>query len=119
MSQPDTAVNGHQPAPDAPAPLPVALDLDALEREGGTAEAFRFSHNRRVYTMLDPQEIDWQDLLSGLRNPALWIRFAMTTEDQREFFSSRVPAWKMNALMRQYQQHYGLPDPGNANALLT
>jgi len=54
----------------------VGLDLDVLEREGDIAEQFTFQHDGDTYTMLDPQEIDWQDLLSGLRNPALFIRFA-------------------------------------------
>ena len=98
-------------------PLSVSLDLDALEREGEKVTPFTFSHGGRVYTMIDPQEIDWQDLLSGFRNPALFVRYALNTKDQAEFFTSRVPAWKMNKLMEGYQKHYGLPDLGNLNAL--
>lgn len=95
------------------------LDLDALEREGAVAEKFTFTFGGRQYEMVDPQEIDWQDLLSGLRNPAMFIRFAMSAADQKEFFGARVPAWKMNRLMEAYQQHYGIPDLGNASALRT
>lgn len=98
-------------------PLPVSLDLDSLEREGAKADPFTFHHQGRSYTMIDPQEIDWQDLLSGLRNPALFVRFALNTADQAEFFTSRVPAWKMNKLMEGYTKHYGLPDLGNLSAL--
>jgi hypothetical protein len=97
--------------------LPVSLDLDSLEREGAVAEKFRFTHQGTTYEMFDPQDIDWQDLLAGLRNPGLFVRFAMSTADQVTFFSSRVPAWKMNKLMEAYQKHFGLPDLGNANAL--
>lgn len=93
------------------------FDLDALEREGGAPAPFQFVHKGKTYTMLDPQEIDWQDLLQGFRNPALFVRFAMPVDQQRDFFGTRVEAWKMNALMQQYQKHYGLPDLGNANAL--
>lgn len=95
------------------------LDLDALEREGAVAEKFEFVFGGHTYTLMDPQEIDWQDLLSGMRNPALFVRFAMPLNDQREFFGAKVPSWKMNKLMEAYQQHYGLPDLGNVNALRT
>lgn len=97
----------------------VSFDLDALEREGVVAEPFTFQYDGEQYRMLDPQEVDWQDLLSGLRNPALFVRFAMPLDQQKDFFAKRVPAWKMNRLMKAYQEHYGIPDLGNANALLT
>jgi hypothetical protein len=97
----------------------VTFDLDALEREGAVAEQFTFQYEGESFTMLDPQDIDWQNLLSGLRNPALFIRFAMPMEAQKRFFAKQVPAWKMNKLMAAYQEHYGIPDLGNANALHT
>lgn len=98
---------------------PVALDLDTLEREGDTPGPFTFIHDGDTYSMVDPQEVDWQDLLSGLRNPVLFVRFAMSAEDQKRFFAKHVPAWKMNKLMGAYSDHFGLPDLGNANALRT
>lgn len=97
----------------------VGLDLDALEREGEQSEKFTFSFDGETYEMLDPSDIDWQDLLSGLRNPALFIRYAMSIDGQRSFFAKRIPAWKMNKLMTAYQDHYGIPDLGNVNALRT
>jgi len=98
---------------------PPAFDLDGLEREGAVVEKFTFTYEGESYEMYDPQEIDWQDLLSGLRNPALFIRFALPLEEQKRFFAKRVPAWKMNRLMQAYQEHYGIPDLGNAGALRT
>jgi hypothetical protein len=116
-----TPTNGAQaPAQETVTTVPgpdVALDLDTLEREGVRADAFRFTHDGRIYEMVDPQEIDWQDLLSGFRNPALFIRYALRPEDAASFFGTRVPAWKMTALMERYQKHYGLPDLGNVSAL--
>lgn len=97
----------------------VSLDLDALEREGDVPGSFTFTFDSETYTMVDPQEVDWQDLLSGLRNPALFVRFAMSIEDQKKFFGKRVPAWKMNKLMEAYTTHFGLPDLGNVSALRT
>lgn len=97
----------------------VSLDLDVLEREGSIPTAFTFAFDGETYSMVDPQEVDWQDLLTGLRNPALFVRFAMSIEDQKRFFGKRVPAWKMNKLMEAYTTHFGLPDLGNVNALRT
>jgi hypothetical protein len=107
-----------EPAPPVEAKKAL-FDLDALEREGAVSEAFTFQYEGEQFEMLDPQEIDWQNLLSGLRNPALFIRFAMPLDAQKRFFAKQVPAWKMNKLMAAYQEHYGIPDLGNANALLT
>jgi hypothetical protein len=110
---------------DAPAPgangakaAKVALDLDSLEREGGPRVPFTFAHEGQTYTLVDPQEIDWQELLMGMRNPALFMRYALSEEDQRKFLSAKVPSWKMNILMEKYQEHYGLPNLGELNALL-
>lgn len=97
----------------------LGLDLDVLEREGEVPEPFTFVYDGKTYRMKDPQEIDWQDLLAGLRNPALFIRFAMDLEDQRDFFGKRIPSWKMNKLMQAYQDHFGIPDLGNVSALRT
>jgi hypothetical protein len=97
----------------------VSIDLDALEREGDKPGPFTFQHEGHTFNMLDPQDIDWQDLLSGMRNPALFIRFAMPLPDQKTFFGQRVPAWKMNKLMEEYQNHFGLTDLGNLSALRT
>lgn len=97
----------------------ISLDLDTLEREGDVPGPFTFTHDGEQYAMLDPQEVDWQDLLSGLRNPALFIRFAMPITDQKRFFAKRVPAWKMNKLMEAYTSHFNLPDLGNVSALRT
>jgi hypothetical protein len=105
--------------PATVSPPAATLDLDALEREGEHLQPFTFALDGETYTMVDPQEIDWQDLLAGTRNPALFIRFAMSIEDQKKFFGKRVPAWKMNRLMQAYQDHFGIPDLGNASALRT
>ena len=98
---------------------PVSLDLDDIEREGAIPDPFTFKFDGDVYQMFDPQEVDWQNLLSGMRNPALFVRFSMPVEQQKKFFAKEVPAWKMNKLMTAYQDHFGIPDLGNANALRT
>lgn len=96
---------------------PAALDLDKLERQGGTPIPFDFIHEGKRYMMSDPQEVDWQDLISAMSNPHTFFRLVLPPEDRQAFFSVRMPSWKMNVLMRKYQDHYGLPDAPNAAGL--
>lgn len=93
----------------------VALDLDALEREGAPIP-FDFLLEGKRYLLSDPQEIDWQDLVAALNNPTMFFRLTLPAEDRNDFFASRLPAWKMRILMRKYQDHYGIPDLPNADA---
>ncbi len=93
-----------------------ALDLDKLEREGAVGP-FDFVLDGKRFMMSDPQEVDWQDLLSAMQNPTMFFRLVLPAEDQPEFFRTRLPSWKMNKLMAAYQDHYGLPNAGNAGGL--
>lgn len=95
---------------------PAALDLDALEREGAP-EPFDFVLGGKRYMMSDPKEVDWQDLLAAMSNPVMFFRLVLPAEDQRVFFETRLPSWKMNKLMQRYQDHYGLPSLPNAAGL--
>lgn len=97
-------------------PTTPALDLDKLEREGAPG-TFDFTLEGRRYIMSDPKEVDWQDLLAAMSNPVMFFRLVLPADDQREFFQTRLPAWKMNKLMQSYQDHYGLPTVGNAGGL--
>ncbi len=99
--------------PTKPAP---ALNLDTLEREGAPGP-FDFELDGRRYIMSDPKEVDWQDLLAAMQNPVMFFRLVLPADDQREFFKTRLPAWKMNTLMSSYQDHYGLPNLPNAGGL--
>jgi hypothetical protein len=103
-----TEQRNHQPASD------VALDLDALERDGGTPVPFAFLHNGKRYLLSDPQEVDWQKLLVIMTNPVRFLQLVLPAEDHTEFFGTSMPAWKLNALMDAYIKHYGLPSPGEA-----
>lgn len=101
-----------------PGAMPAAaLNLDTLEREGGTPKPFDFILRERRYVLSDPQEIDWQDLMAAMSNPTLFFRMVLPPDDHSEFFRTKIPSWKMNALMKNYQVHYGLPGPGEAGAL--
>lgn len=95
---------------------PAALDLDTMEREGAPGP-FDFVLGGRRYLLTDPQEVDWQDLLAGMHNPHMFFRLVLPPDDHRTFFETKLPSWKMNALMQRYQDHYGLPSAPNAGGL--
>lgn len=93
------------------------MDLDTLEREGGHPAPFRFVLGGHQYMMSDPQEIDWQKLVAAMTNPYLFFKLTLPPDDHDAFFAATLPSWKMNALMTGYQKHYGIPSPGELNAL--
>lgn len=95
----------------------AAMNLDELEREGGPTSPFDFVLEGKRYLLADPQDLDWQDIISAMSNPVMFFRLVLPAEDHSTFFRSRIPGWKMNALMRGYQNHYGLPNQGEAGAL--
>lgn len=95
----------------------AAMNLDELEREGGPRQPFDFVLDGKRYLLSDPQELDWQDVISAMSNPVMFFRLVLPAEDHVAFFRTKIPGWKMNALMEGYQTHYGLPSPGEAGAL--
>lgn len=103
---------------DQDKPAPVALNLDTLEREGGAREPFVVVLASKRLLLSDPQEIDWQKLLTALRDPHVFFRLIVPPDDHELFFGAEMPGWKMNKLMEAYMAHYGLPSPGEANASL-
>lgn len=113
-------MNDQQPAGDtveAEIMHPVTINLDALEREGDQPEPFTFQHDGRRYTLTDPRDVDWQDIVAALSNPFLFFKATMTAEDQLVFLSTKLPARKLNALIDRYVEHFGLPQVGESTAL--
>jgi hypothetical protein len=112
-----------EPEPEAPAKQPpparITINLDDLERDPAEVkEPFIFLHNGEWYQIMDPSEIDWQDLLIADRNPAYLFAKGLADKDKREqFFAEPMRGWKMEALMKRYRKHFGLPDPGDPDAL--
>lgn len=95
----------------------AALDLDTLEREGGPKVPFDFVLQDHRYILIDPQDVDWQQLLVSMDNPVAFFRLVLAKDDHTAFFGGVLPMWKMNVLMRRYQEHYGLPTSGEAAGL--
>lgn len=106
-----------QPEPAQVNLPPMTLDLDSLEREGGSPLPFVFQLGGKRFMLSDPKEIDWQDLITALTNPYVFFKLTLPPDDQEAFFSSKVPSWKLNHLVEKYIEHYGLPTGGEASAL--
>ncbi len=116
-----TRQNGAAPAEDEEPQVldaePVDLDLDSLERDGNRPGPFRLAVEGQRFTLIDPREIDWQDLMVAMRNPLMFIKFAMGDEGVTQFLALRVPEWKMEQLIIGYFKHFGMPDLPELRAL--
>lgn len=100
--------------PDAaptPAAEDVSLDLDTLEREDAK-DPFTFKHLGHTYTIFDPEDLDWQKQLRAMGDPIYFLRNAMSPADAERFFDTECPAWKLEAVMKTFRKHFGLPDLG-------
>lgn len=107
---------GHTATPEEMSGM--GLNLDTMEREG-TPDLFWFVLNGRRYTLKDPQGIDWKALVSAMRNPVLFFKSVTESDgDYREFMAQDLPVWKLNAVMKGYYTHYGMPDADSLSALL-
>lgn len=108
-----TAESQQQSAPAeteaSPPSGPVTIDLDILERDGEIPPPFTFKLADRSYRMHDPNEAHWRDLLVGLSNPVQMVQYLIHPDDKEAFLEARLPAWKLNKLLRSYLQHYNLP----------
>jgi hypothetical protein len=102
----------------------VVLDLDALDREQATGTAppplFTFRHKGHTWALMDPADMDWSDVITGLGNPLMFLHYGLgsyTEEERAEFFKEPLQLWKMQALTKRYREHFGLPAVGEADAL--
>lgn len=98
-----------------PAAERVHFNLDTFEREGGAKEVFAAVIAERRIEMVDPVELDWQDL-NDLDTPDEFLRFCFTPEDKEFFMAQKITAWRLNGLMEAYMKHYGLGDKGKGRA---
>lgn len=99
--------------PELP-PRPTALfKLDDLENER-TAEPFVFEYQGEIFELMDPKDIDWQDLLVAQEQPRLMIHVIMPEEQRPRFLEMKLPMRKLEALLTRWQQHFGMTPAGEA-----
>ena len=100
----------------------IILDLDALDKADYVPDAvltpFVFKHAGRIWQLADPRDLDWRQLMQGLRNPAAFMGMAMPKDDQAAFLEQECPGWKMDAIFTNWQAHYKVTGLGDLNGLL-
>lgn len=88
--------------------------LDDLENEK-TAEPFVFEYQGDIFELLDPKDLDWQDLMVAQEQPRLMIHVIMPEEQRAKFLEKKLSLRKLEALLGRWQQHFGLPTAGEAD----
>lgn len=101
----------------------TGFDLDNLDKKSVlpnvTEEPFEFLLDAHVYTMMDPRDVDWKNVLDGIQNPILFMRLALDDPQEADrFVSVKLPGWKLSALFDNWQKHYGVDGLTDLNQLL-
>jgi hypothetical protein len=94
-----------------PPGVKLASNLDTYEKER-PGEPFWFQHENQFFRMIDPDDVDFQDVIIGQENPRLMLHVLIQPDQRDAFFSLRMPIGKMKKLIQDYTRHFGLTDLG-------
>lgn len=94
-----------------PPGVKLASNLDTYEKER-PEDPFWFQHEGRFFHMVDPDEVDFQDIIIGQENPRLMLHVLIDEGQRDAFFGLRMPLGKMKKLIADYNRHFGLTDLG-------
>jgi len=94
-----------------PPGVKLASNLDTYENEKPN-EPFWFQHEGQFFRMMDPDDVDFQDIIIGQENPRLMLHVLIDEGQRDAFFSLRMPIGKMKKLIADYTRHFGLTDLG-------
>lgn len=102
----------------------AGFDLDNLDKKSVlpdvTEEPFRFLLGGHVYTMMDPRDVDWKNVLDGVQNPILFMRLALDDPGEADkFVGVKLQGWKLSALFDNWQKHFGVEGLTDLNKLLS
>ena len=87
---------------------PIVFDLDAEVRPASEIKPpFVFTLKGREITMADPADMDWRDL-AAVEEPSDLIEGALSYDDREFLANQELEAWRFNALMEAYYNHYDL-----------
>lgn len=89
-------------------------NLDEFERTE-RYELYAFGFKGRRIELVDPAELDWQDL-ANLRDETEFLKLSMSDEDLGFFLDQKVPVWRVKELMERYFKHYGIEDESKTSA---
>ena len=93
----------------------VDLNLDDIEREDHEKRPFAFVVAGHRFTLIDPAELDWKQLLE-IDDPIAFFRFCMPQDQKDAFKELDIPGWKLGKIIEAFQKHYGLGAKGNGVA---
>ena len=94
-----------------PPGVKLTTNLDTYEKER-PQEPFWFQHEAEYFRLMDPDDVDFQDIIIGQENPRLMMHVLLEEQHRERFFAKRMPIGKMKKLIRDYTQHFGLTDLG-------
>jgi hypothetical protein len=94
-----------------PPGVKLSSNLDTYENER-PAEPFWFQLDDEFFRLLDPEDVDFQDILVGQENPRLMLHVLLDDAHRDRFFAKRLPLGKMKKLIMDYTKHFGLTDLG-------
>jgi hypothetical protein len=94
-----------------PPGVKLSTNLDTYERERPT-EPFWFQHEGEYFRLVDPEDVDFQDIMIGQENPRLMLHVLLEEGHRDRFFATRMPMGKMKKLIMDYSKHFGLTDLG-------
>jgi hypothetical protein len=83
----------------------VHSNLDEMERDSKAPFAAVLAGKR--FTMKDPAEIDFKDLLQ-IEHPANFLKYALDEDAKKIMAEEHVPGWKFNKLIEDYMKYYDL-----------
>lgn len=98
-----------------PAGVKLATNLDTFEKEKPGAP-FWFQHNGSFFHLLDPDDVDFEDVVVVQEHPRLMMHILLDPT-QRVAWSAATKATpltvgKMKQLVGDYTKHHGLTDLG-------
>lgn len=98
-----------------PAGVKLATNLDTYERER-PAKPFWFQHGGAFFELMDPDEVDFDDIIIVQENPRLMMHILLNSEHRAAYFDvvkeTPMKVGKMKKLVSDYTQHYGLTNLG-------
>jgi hypothetical protein len=98
-----------------PAGVKLSTNLDTFEKER-PKEPFWFQHGGAYFHLLDPEEVDFDDLVIVQEQPRLMMHILLEEAQQEAYFEvkkkTKMTVGKMKQLVKDYSQHFGLTDLG-------
>lgn len=90
----------------------VSLNLDEIEKENPT-QPFVITVNGKEITFNDARDLPWDDLAQLGDDPDEFMWQTLSEVDYDHFKKAKVPGWKVDVLVRDYQRHFGIGTRGN------